>query len=187
MITLAAPDPIGLVALALTGRIATVGVGLVFWVAGVSKLRHRALLPGVIANYRMLPSGLVMPIALLLPLAELMLGIWLLDGWLARPAAALAIALLLVFAWAMAVNLRRGRGHIDCGCGHAALRQPLAWPLVARNLGLAALLLPALAGLPAPAGTWPLAWAGGAVLFLLFQLFNAIVALAGSPLAAARR
>ena len=50
-----------------------------------------------------------------------------------------------------------------------------------------------LAGPPAaargtdPAGTWPLAWAGGAVLFLLFQLFNAIVALAGSPLAAARR
>jgi hypothetical protein len=30
VITLSAPDPVGLVALALTGRIATVGVGLVF-------------------------------------------------------------------------------------------------------------------------------------------------------------
>lgn len=187
MITLSAPEPVGLVALALTGRIATVGMGLVFVSAAIAKLRHRALLPGVIANYRLLPEALVAPAATVLPGAELGLGLWLLGGALVAPAAALAMALLALFAWAMAVNLRRGRGHIDCGCGNAALRQPLAWPLVLRNLGLAALLLPALAGLPAPAGTWPLAWAGGAVLFLSFQLFNAIVALAGSPLAAARR
>lgn len=174
-------------AVALIGRVATAGVGIVFLVAAVDKLRHRALLPGVIANYRLLPETMVAPTAALLPLVELVLGIWLLDGWLARAAAALAIVLLLVFAGAMAVNLRRGRGHIDCGCGHAALRQALAWPLVARNLALALALLPALAGLPLPPGGTVLGLAGGLVMFVLVQLFNAIVALAGSPLAMARK
>ncbi|WP_432787663.1 MauE/DoxX family redox-associated membrane protein [Novosphingobium rhizosphaerae] len=185
MITSAAPNLAG--AVALVGQIATVGVGLVFMTAGLGKLRHRALLPGVLANYRLLPAGLVAPLAAVLPVVELALGGLLVSGLLSVPATALAMALLLVFAWAMAVNLRRGRGHIDCGCGHAALRQPLAWPLVARNVALAALLVPALAGLPLPAGTWPLGLTGGVVLFLLFQLFNAIVALAGSPLANARK
>lgn len=191
MIALGAPDAasaaIGLMAVALTGRIATVGVGLVFLTAAAGKLRHRVLLPGVIANYRLLPPALVAPVASALPVAELVLGAWLLSGLMAPPAAALAVLLLGIFAWAMAVNLRRGRGHIDCGCGHAALRQPLAWPLVMRNVVLAALLLPALATAPLPGQAWLLGAAGGIVLFLLVQLFNAIVALAGSPLAPARK
>jgi hypothetical protein len=54
----------------------------------------------------------------------------------------------------MAVNLRRGRGHIDCGCGHAELRQPLNWLLVFRNIALA---LPLLA-LAVSGRNCPAAW-----------------------------
>uniref|UniRef100_UPI0003B55052 MauE/DoxX family redox-associated membrane protein n=1 Tax=Novosphingobium sp. B-7 TaxID=1298855 RepID=UPI0003B55052 len=83
MIALGAPDAapaaIGLMAVALTGRIATVGVGLVFLTAAAGKLRHRVLLPGVIANYRLLPPALVAPVASALPVAELVLGAWLLS------------------------------------------------------------------------------------------------------------
>jgi len=176
-------------ALALAGRITAVGTGLVFSAAALAKLRHRALFPGVVANYRILPDALVMPVARLLPPVELGLGVVLLSGLVAAPAALLAIALLLVFAAAMAHAIGRGRRHIDCGCGHAALRQPVAWPLVLRNIAMAALLLPVFVA-PAPpagSGTWALALAGGLGLALLFQVFNAIVALAGSPLAVARR
>ena len=189
MIAPAVPDLTfaGPAALALVGQIAATGVGLVFAGAGIGKLRHRALLPGVVANYRLLPHALVAPAAALLPPMEMALGGLLIAGVLPRPAASMAMALLLVFAWAMAMNLRRGRAHIDCGCGHAALRQPLAWPLVGRNVVLAGLLLPTLAALPLPAGAWPLGLVGGVVLYLLFQLFNAIVALAGSPLSATRK
>jgi hypothetical protein len=87
----------------------------------------------------------------------------------------------------MAINLRRGRSHIDCGCGRSELRQTLRWSLVARNLALAAVVLPRLLPTPAP-GAFELATAlaGGASLFLATLLFNAIGTLAASPLAAKR-
>lgn len=156
------------------GYVAAVCVGLVFVVAGVSKLRHRDLLPGVIANYRLLPEAAVAPAALLLPIAELLVGAALIAGEsLFAPLS--AIALLLIFAAAMAVNLRRGRSHIDCGCGRSHLRQPLSWALVVRNVALAAALLPRLA-----LGGWPalpqlaIALAAGASIFLFYLLFNTL-------------
>ncbi|WP_328799179.1 MauE/DoxX family redox-associated membrane protein, partial [Sandarakinorhabdus rubra] len=111
----------GLYPLSILAAVAAVAVALVFLVAGIDKLRHRELLPGVIANYRLLPPALVTPAAALLPLAELAVAAGLLAGvW--QPAAwapLAAIALLLTFAAAMAINIGRGRRHIDCGCGHA--------------------------------------------------------------------
>ena len=161
----------------IAGLAASIAIGLVFLVAGIDKLRHRALLPGVIANYRLLPTPLVAPAALLLPLIELLVAAGLLAG--NRPAAPLAaIALLLVFAGAMAINIRRGRTAIDCGCGHSGLRQSLGWGLVGRNL-LFALAL----GLRLAAGT-ELAMAdvvigvvAGLASFLLMQMFTVINAL----------
>ena len=94
--------------LQIGGFAASVFVGLIFVVAGIDKLRHRDLLPGVIANYRLLPAALVGPAATVLPVAELLLGTALLLG--NRPVAPIAaIALLLVFAAAMAINIGRGR------------------------------------------------------------------------------
>lgn len=189
-------------ALALIGRTSAVGVGLIFAGAATGKLRHRALFPGVVANYRLLPQGLVAPVAMLLPWAELGLGCALLSlgvSGMAGPAlplaSASAIALLLVFAWAMAINIARGRSHIDCGCGHSALRQPLGKPLVLRNILLGLLLvpasLPASTGLRAmpdavPGAGW-VALGGGFALFLLFHLFNAILALTAMAAPALRR
>lgn len=185
---MAGVDPAWIDGLALVGRATSLGVGAIFASAALGKLRHRVLFPGVLANYRILPEGLVAPVAAILPWAELALALVLIGGAVAgpwAPAVLAAMALLLLFAWAMAVNLRRGRAKIDCGCGHSALRQPLAWPLVVRNAVLAGSLAPALAASTAPvSGTWPLALAGGLMLFVLFQLFNAILALAASPLGA---
>ncbi len=161
------------------GLAASICAGLIFLVAAVAKLRHRDVLPGVIANYRLLPDALVAPAAVALPVAELIVGAALLIG--SRPLAPLAgIALLLVFAGAMAINIRRGRTQIDCGCGLSALRQGLGWPLVARNLALAALLALRLPGGPGLAGSEMLVAAmSGGVLFLLYLFFNALNALPG--------
>ena len=155
---------------------ASVVCALLFLVAGVDKLRHRALLPGVIANYRLLPEALVAPASALLPVVELVVAAGLLLGvtpW--APVA--AMALLLVFAAAMAINIRRGRHHIDCGCGHAALRQPLNWGQVVRNLLLAAMLTPALLAArtaPLSGADLAVAMAAGAVLYMLMMLFAAL-------------
>ena len=173
--------------LGILGLAGAMAVGLVFVQAGLAKLQHRELLTGVVANYRLLPAAMVAPVAMLLPPAELALGTALLLGghWLAATG---AIALLLLFAAAMAINIRRGRSQIDCGCGRSQLRQPLSWLLVVRNIALSAVLLPRL--LPTPAATYAdiaIAFAGGLAIFVMVQLFNAIGALAASPLSAPRR
>jgi hypothetical protein len=168
--------------LAIMARAASFGVGLIFLIAGMDQWRHRALLPGVIANYRLLPGSLVTPAARALPVVEMALGVALLLG-LAPFATVAAMLLLALFATAIAVNIRRGRGHIDCGCGHGALRHPIGWPLVARNLALAALLAPALF-MPAPLSLRDTtsALAMGLAIVLLSHLFQSLGALAASPL-----
>jgi hypothetical protein len=168
-------------ALPLLGVAASVAVALLFAVAGIDKLRHRDLLPGVIANYRLLPDALVAPAAALLPGVELLVAAGLLLGF-APLAPMVAIALLLVFAAAMAINIGRGRRHIDCGCGHAGLHQQLGWSQVARNLVLAMALLPALAAGRADLGMADAALgaAAGVALYLLLLMFSALGALAAS-------
>ena len=185
-ITLAAFGGAGFGLLGLAGAM---GVGLVFLQAALAKLRHRELLAGVIANYRLLPAALVAPAALLLPPAELAVSLGLLLGAY-RLAVVAAIVLLVVFAAAMGINIARGRSQIDCGCGRSQLRQQLSWLLVGRNLVLAALLVPLLVPMSLPALTvtdLAITLAGGLAVFVMFQLFNAIGALAASPLAAQRR
>ncbi|EGD59238.1 Methylamine utilization protein mauE [Novosphingobium nitrogenifigens DSM 19370] len=178
-----------------TGLAGAVGTGIVFAGAGLAKLRHRELFPGVVANYRLLPPALEAPVALLLPFVEVVLGVGLIASgltggklaWLGWPAA----ALFLGFAAAMAINIRRGRAHIDCGCGRSQLRQPLSWGLVVRNGVLAALAVcHAVAGAPATApdaAGLAVALVAGLALYLFTLLFNALAALAASPLASGRR
>lgn len=168
-------------ALPLLGVAASVAVALLFAVAGIDKLRHRDLLPGVIANYRLLPDALVAPAAALLPGVELLVAAGLLLGF-APLAPLVAIALLLVFAAAMAINIGRGRRHIDCGCGHVGLRQSLGWGQVARNLVLATALLPALAAGRADLGMADAALgaAAGVALYLVLLMFSAVGALVAS-------
>ncbi len=178
---------LGSAELGVLGLAGAMGVGLVFLQAALAKLRHRELLAAVIANYRLLPAALVAPAAILLAPAEIAVAIGLLLGGQALAAAA-AITLLVIFAAAMGVNITRGRRAIDCGCGRSQLRQPLSWLLVSRNLVLAALLVPRL--LPSEVPTTAdlaVALAGGLAFFVIVQLFNAIGALAASPLAASRR
>lgn len=186
MAALASLPGLDLPGLALIGLTGAFGLGLILTHAAIAKLRHRAVLAGVVANYRLVPEVLVGPVAHALPLVELALGLALLAGG-QRLAVAPAALLMLVFAGAMAINLRRGRSHIDCGCGGPQLRQTLSWALVWRNVALAAIV--SLRLLPsAPASVFDLgtAIAGGAALFLTTLLFNAIGTLTASPLALRR-
>jgi hypothetical protein len=188
------------------GLAGAIGTGIVFVEAGLAKLRHRDLVPGVVANYRLLPETVVAPVAALLPIVELGLGLGLIASvmtagsvqlpgsvqlWSAQLLALPAAALLLVFAAAMAINIRRGRQAIDCGCGRSHLRQPLSWSLVVRNGVLAVLV--AMHALPPGTGDSvspvdiALALFAGVALFGMVLLFNTLAALAASPLASGRR
>lgn len=158
-----------------------IGCGLIFLTAGVQKLRHRHILPGVIAHYRVLPAALTAPVSAILPLAEILIGALLLIG-LDPLATIAAVALLLTFAAAMAVNLARGRRQIHCGCGRLDLQQRLSWGKVHFNLLLAALMMiPAGPAQPFdPMAHASVLFAGGAlwILHLLFEAIGTVKAIA---------
>ena len=164
-------------AIAVAGQIC---VGLVFLLAAAQKASHWRILPGVIANYRLLPRWAVAPAASLLPPLEMVLAALLLSAWFKPWPAVAALLLLLLFATAIAINLKRGRDYIDCGCGQTFLKQTLRWTLVWRNAGLAALLLPSL--LLSGPGTMSVALTGmaaGLGFFLLYLALNILAALPG--------
>jgi hypothetical protein len=113
----------------------------VFGAAAMTKLRALDAFVGVVHNYHLVPEPLERPIAYVLPVVELAIAVGVLAPATRAPAAIAAAILLALFAGAMAINLARGRRDIDCGCFATVLRQRLSWPMVLRNLLLAALAL----------------------------------------------
>ena len=116
------------------------GLGLLFLSAAWHKFRDVTFVH-VLADYQLLPTFAVAPVARLLPFFEVVLGVLLIMG-LARPATALvAAATLATYALAMAVNLLRSRRFISCGCGLRGSGEQLSWALVVRNGVLVMLVL----------------------------------------------
>lgn len=134
--------------------VASAVLGATFLVSGVAKLRAVAAFTVAVADYRVLPSPLVAPVARVLPFAELGLAAALLSGWYVREAAFISILLLLVFALAVGVNLRRDRA-IACFCFGASGDDTIGWAtLVRQALLIGVALAPLVISRPA-AGLLP--------------------------------
>jgi len=119
--------------------IARLILGLVFGWAGWIKLHDPQALADSIYSFAVLPAALINPLALALPVLELVTGLLLLLGVRRRACAGLAAVMSVVFALALAQALLRGLT-VDCGCfGEGA-------PSAAKNL-LALVRDVALAGL----------------------------------------
>jgi uncharacterized membrane protein YphA (DoxX/SURF4 family) len=113
-------------------------VGGVFLLAGISKALDTQSFAVEINAYQIAPAALVQPLAVALPLIEILLACYLLVGLAQRWAAATACALLLVFLGAMASSLARGLT-LDCGCfgnalGVGVLRETVSAGSVARDV-----------------------------------------------------
>jgi uncharacterized membrane protein YphA (DoxX/SURF4 family) len=130
------------------GLAARLVIGAIFVVAGVSKLRHADEFDRAVADYRVLPTSLVRPVARTLPWLEVVLGACLLLGVLIVPASVLAAAVLVAFAGGIWLNVKRER-RIGCGCGFAR-REEVSNKLVVRN-GLLTVLALVSAAIPAAA------------------------------------
>jgi hypothetical protein len=135
------------------GLVTRLLVGLVFLVAGATKLRDPLGFRAAVANYRILPEALVTPVARGLPVVEVAVGVMLLVGVLIVPVAVLAALVLVAFAGAIWVNVRRERT-IGCGCGFAG-RQQVSRRLVVRNGLLATAALAAAVWPSAALALWP--------------------------------
>jgi uncharacterized membrane protein YphA (DoxX/SURF4 family) len=127
--------PAGLLVLALR-----VVLGAMFVYAGVVKIADPAGFAQAIANYRILPAGLVHLAAVVLPWVELLAGASMVLG-LFLPGGSLVVAgLMLVFACALGFDLWRGLD-ISCGC-FGSTGDAITWWYVPRDL-----LLSGMAGL----------------------------------------
>jgi len=107
-------------------------LGLIFVVAGVSKVGHAAEFAQQIAAFRLLPQPVIAPMALLLPFLEILLGGYLVIALFTRVSAWIAAALLLVFDAAIASAVVRGMT-LNCGCFGTNDTTVTTWAEVARD------------------------------------------------------
>lgn len=112
---------------------------VLFAVAAVHKVRARAAFVATIAEYRIVPRGLLQPAGALLIVLEVALAVGLLWPATRVASAVLGASLLLVYGIAIGVNVLRGRRDIDCGCSFQ--HRPIGPWMVVRNVALAVVLL----------------------------------------------
>ena len=124
----------------LIGRIAAIGLGVMFVVSGVPKLRDGRAWPKQAAD-----MGVRRPLALMVPWYEIVLGAVLISGLLSPWAEILAAVTLAVFTVMIVQRLLDG-SRPPCACFGSRSNKPLGRRHVARNLGLLAVAAVAIIG-----------------------------------------
>lgn len=117
-----------------------VGLGVLFVVAGASKIGHADLFAAQMAGFRLLPEPVIAPAALALPFLEVLLGGYLITGLFTRASAWAAVALLALFDAAIASAVVRGMT-VSCGCFGPNDATVTTWAEVARDAILVLLAL----------------------------------------------
>ncbi len=112
-------------------------VGVVFFVAGFSKLRSPVAFATAVRQYGILPRAPATMLARVLPYAEIVVGISMVLGVLSFYGSAAVIILLLLFMAAVLITVRRGHG-LSCGCFGPGGNES-GWNVLVRNGGLLAL------------------------------------------------
>jgi len=111
-------------------------LGAVFIVASIDKVADPSAFAVSIDNYRILPQGLSLVLATVLPWVELLCGFGLLFGLFVRGSSLLTTMMLVLFTGAVISGLLRGLD-ISCGC---FTQDPdvakIGWGKVAENAGL---------------------------------------------------
>ncbi|MGH3432035.1 MAG: MauE/DoxX family redox-associated membrane protein [Thermocrispum sp.] len=102
-------------ALDYAGTVVRIGLAAVWLVSGGIKLADTGQTYLAVQAYDLLPAGWVSPVAMVLPLLELSLGVLLLAGAVTRWAAVVSAVVLVGFIAAVGQAWARGLS-IDCGC-----------------------------------------------------------------------
>ena len=145
----------GIAALVLAARLI---LAAVFAAAAATKLADRAGTRAAVVAFGG-PTWAAGPVALVLPLAELVAAALLLPARTAAVGAAVCLILLAVFSVAIGYNLARGRAP-ECHCFGQLHSAPASWRTLARNCVLAALAVFVLVGSLAYRDRSAVAWIG---------------------------
>jgi hypothetical protein len=125
-------------------------IAVVLVVTGLAKLLDVFAFARIIGTYGIFTDPVLLPLAVLVPVAELALSSWLLSGRRLFAAALTAFAMHAVYAGWAASAVLRGLNLSNCGCFGAFFPRPLGWSTVVEDLAMA-FLCGTLAALSRPA------------------------------------
>lgn len=117
--------------------LARLTLGVLLVVTGALKVGHAPALASAIAGFRLLPAGIVGPLAVILPFLEILIGAYLVVGLFTRIVGWIAAVQFLLYALAIASAVVRGIP-ANCGCFGPNDVATADWPHVAFDLTLAA-------------------------------------------------
>ena len=90
-------------------------LGIIFLWASYGKILEPELFARIVYNYRILPDGLIGPVAIVLPWVEAICGIMLITGFMVKGAVLIINLLMMTFICAFVSTRYRGID-ISCGC-----------------------------------------------------------------------
>lgn len=109
-------------------------LGGIFLYSGLIKLRDPQGFADSVFSFLILPKLLISPVALVLPILEILIGGFLLINLRCKETLFSVIILCLVFAFALTQGLIRGLS-VDCGCfGSSAPSSLKTWTSLARDI-----------------------------------------------------
>lgn len=110
-------------------------IGILFIFYGISKISDPAQFANEIGNYGMTTDFITQLMALIIPWAEMIIGVLLLFGVYQNENGILATVLLFMFTFAVAFAFASGLD-INCGCSGANASEKVGWEKIGKNLGL---------------------------------------------------
>ncbi|MCB0702224.1 MAG: MauE/DoxX family redox-associated membrane protein [Candidatus Kapaibacterium sp.] len=110
-------------------------IGVLFIFYGVAKIADPSQFANEIGNYGMTPDFITQLMALILPWAELIVGVLLLFGIYQNENGLIATAMLLMFTFAVIFAFASGLD-INCGCSGGNAQQKVGWLKILENFGL---------------------------------------------------
>jgi uncharacterized membrane protein len=160
------------------GSLLILNLAALFGFAAFHKMKAPREFEEAFRAYRIVPGRAAHAISRVLGWLELATGLGLLIPFSRVLACLTAALILLTYACAIGINLVRGRRDLDCGCGPARDRRPIASWMLGRNGAIAAAAL--LATLPWSARTMGAVdlftvLAGTAAFALLYASLDALL------------
>lgn len=110
-------------------------IGILFIFYGVAKIADPSQFANEIGNYGMTPDFLTHIMALILPWAEMIVGVLLLFGIYQNENGLLATLMLVMFTFGVVFAFASGLD-INCGCSGGNAQQKVGWMKIIENLGL---------------------------------------------------
>lgn len=108
-------------------------LGTILLTSAIEKIRKKNEHKAIVVAYKIIPEYTDKYFIVVEILVELVVGLFLIIGYMLKLSSLLAIALLVTYTLAILINIYRGKKEMSCGCGGVVGDHKISWKLVFRN------------------------------------------------------